>query len=59
MDRLDSFLSTNVLSFDVLTILTDHFVLFYSILGQTGILCQKEKQYSVKLHDIFFVFYVG
>ena len=39
MDKWNLFLSTNVLSFNVLTILIHHFVLFFSILSQ------KEKFY--------------
>ena len=34
MDKLDLSLRTNVLLFDVLTILIHHFVLFFSILSQ-------------------------
>ena len=48
MDKWNLFLSTNVLLFDVLI---HHFVLYFSILSQKKNLCQKEKQYSFKLHD--------
>ena len=60
MDKLDLFLNKNVLLFDVLTILIHHFVLFFSISSQKNkFYVKKEKQFSVKLHDFFFVFYVG
>ena len=55
MNKWNLFLST-----DVLTILIHHFVLLEYPQSKREILCQKEKQYSVKLHDFFFfVFYVG
>ena len=60
MDQLDLFLSTNVLLFEVLTILMHHVVLFFSIF------CQKNKIYVKKKNNtlsscktFFFVFYVG
>ena len=51
--KCNLFLRTNIIFFDVITILMHHFVLFF------GIFSQKEKQYLVKLHDFFFAFYVG
>ena len=56
MEKLDLLWGTNVLLFDVLTILIGHFVLFFSILSQKKkkkVLSRKEKQYSVKLLDFF------
>ena len=55
MGKCRLFLSTNLFYF--LIILIHHFMLFFSIFIQKK-KCQKEKQYSVKLHD-FFMFYVG
>ena len=55
MGKCRLFLSTNLFYF--LIILIHHFLLFFSIFIQKK-KCQKEKQYSVKLHD-FFMFYVG
>ena len=58
MNKWNLFLSTNVLLLDVLTILIHHFVLLEYPQSKREILCQNEKQYSVKLHDFFFfVFY--
>ena len=54
MNKWNLFLSTNVLLLDVLTILIHHFVLLEYPQSKREILCQKEKQYSVKLHDFFF-----
>ena len=60
MNKRDLFLSTNVLFFDALTILIHHSVLFFSILSQKEkFYVKRKKQFSVKLHDLFFTFYVG
>ena len=59
MNKWNFCLSTNVLLFDDLTILVHNFVLLVSILSQKGKFMSKKKQYSVKLQNIFFVFYVG
>ena len=59
MNKWNLFLSTNVLSFEVLTILTLFCVILQYPQSKREILRQKEKQYSVKLHDFFCVFYVG
>ena len=40
-----------------ITILIHHFVLLFSILSQKEkLLCQKKKQYAVKLHDFYSYF---
>ena len=52
MDKWNLFVSTNVLLFDVLTILINRFVLFFSILSQKQKFYVKgKKQFTVKLHD--------
>ena len=51
-------LSTNVLFFDVHTNLIHRFVLLFSILSKTKILCQKGKNTQSSCM-IFFVFYIG
>ena len=43
MDKCNVFLSTNVLLFDVLTILIHHFMLFFSILSQKCLFMLKRK----------------
>ena len=57
MDKCNLFLSTNVLLFYVLTILIHYFALLFSILSQKK--HYVKRKYSVKLHDFFFVFFVG
>ena len=56
MDKMNLFLSANALLFDVLTILIQKRIQYPQ--SKKEILCQKEKEYSVKLHDFFFLFYV-
>ena len=62
MDKWNFILSTNVLSFDVLTILIHHFVLCFSILSQEE-KCRREKRKRKNNAQsscmIFFTFYVG
>ena len=53
MDKWNLFLSTNVLLFDVPTILIRHLVLFFSILSQ------KEKFYVNNSSDIIHYFLTG
>ena len=54
MNKLDLFLSRNVPLFVALTILIHHFALFFSIPCQKNKFYGKnEKQYSVKLHNLF------
>ena len=60
MDKWNLFLSTNVLSFDVLTILIHHLVLFFSIISQKEKFCVKKKNNTQSSCMIFFLeFYVG
>ena len=51
MDKMNLFLSANALLFDVLTILIQKRIQYPQ--SKKEILCQKEKEYSVKLHDFF------
>ena len=53
MDKWNFFLSTNEFLFDVFTILIHYFVSLQYPQSKKEILCQKKKQYSVKLHDFF------
>ena len=54
MDKWNLFLSTNVLLFDVLTILIHHFVLFFSILSQKEKFYVKKKNHTQSSCKIFF-----
>ena len=56
MDKCNLVVSTNILLFDVLTMLIHHLVLFFSFLSLKINFCQKQrKKYSVKLH--YYVFF--
>ena len=55
MDKWNLFLSTNVLLFDVLTILIHHFVLFFSILSQKEKFHVKRKNNTQSNCMIFFL----
>ena len=60
MDKCNLFLGTNVLLFDVLTILVHHFVLFCSILSQKKrSFMSKRKPIVSQAPRFLFVFYVG
>ena len=59
IDKWNLFLSTNILLFDVLTILIHHFVLFFSILIQKEKFYVKRKKNTQSSCMIFFTFYVG
>ena len=54
MDKCNLFLSTNVLLFEVLTILIHHFVLFFSILSQKEKFYVKRKNNAQSSSMIFF-----
>ena len=56
MDKWNLILTTNVLLFDVLTILIHHFVLFFSILSQRKKIDVKRKN-NTQSSYIFFVLY--
>ena len=60
MDKCSLFLSTNILLFDVITILIHYFVLFFSILSQKNKFYVKRKNNTQSSYIIifFFVFYV-
>ena len=59
MNKWNFVLSTNVFSFDVLTILIHHFALCFSILSQEQKFYVKRKNNTQSSCMIFFIFYVG
>ena len=59
MNKWNFVLSTNVFSFDVLTILIHHFALCFSILSQEQKFYVKRKNNTQSSCMIFFTFYVG
>ena len=58
MDKLDLFVSANVLLFDVLTIWIHHFVLFFSILSQKSKFYVKKKNNTHSSCMIFFPYFM-
>ena len=59
MNKYNLFLSTNVLSFDVLTILIHHFVLFFRILSQTKKINVKRNSSTQSSCMIFFPYFMS